>query len=202
MAGVESILCLPPPPTSTTITDGPILQGKTPALIAAVWFFVVIKMRGKVQQGKETSQRKKLARESLDRARSDPVLLAKVGEDEESWRGWQTVDEKDVNLWRKEIVGKGWREMDWFENVQEGVGVGIGNENSDSEQEIESLDGIETSGEKIHRTGQGKAVLDKYDYLSAAKQNEYQEWKKGLLAKVHGLIEQVVLDEEGDVVMD
>jgi origin recognition complex subunit 6 len=128
--------------------------------------------------------------------------LAKVGEDEESWRGWQTVDEKDVNLWRKEIVGKGWREMDWFENVQEGVGVGIGNENSDSEQEIESLDGIETSGEKIHRTGQGKAVLDKYDYLSAAKQNEYQEWKKGLLAKVHGLIEQVVLDEEGDVVMD
>ena len=37
------------------------MEGKIPALIAALWFFIVVKMRGKEGQGKENlgSERKK-----------------------------------------------------------------------------------------------------------------------------------------------
>lgn len=196
MAGVETILTSPPPSTSS---EAP-LKGKTPALIAAIWFFVVVRMRGQSGQGREGIQRKKLARESLVNARENPDVLAKVGDEEENWTGWEVVDEKDVNAWRREIVGKGWREMDWFSNIVEGSGVELENGDADvaeeSEEETEKKEGEETL-----RRRQGKVVLDKYDYLSEAKQREYQEWRIALLAKVHEMMEEATLDEEGDVDM-
>jgi origin recognition complex subunit 6 len=201
MAGVESVLTLPPPGTEYSI-DTPRLEGKIPALIAAIWFFVAVRMRGRAEQGKETSLRKKLARESLINARSNPIVVGKVGDEEENWKAWEEVDEKDVNAWRKEIVGRGWREMDWFANVQEGVGVELEDGDveeggSDEDMDMGGKDGQER-GQRGN--GQGKVVLDKYDYLSEAKQRDYQEWRTALLAEVHGLLEEAI-NEESDVEM-
>lgn len=196
MAGVETILTSPPP---STTSEAP-LKGKTPALIAAIWFFVVVRMRGQSGQGHEGVQRKKLARESLVNARENPDILAKVGEQEENWAGWEVVDEKDVNAWRREIVGKGWREMDWFTNIAEGTGVELENGNVDAAEESEEE--TEKKGrEETVRRRQGKVVLDKYDYLSEAKQREYQEWRTAVLAKVREVMEEAML-EEGDMVDD
>ncbi len=124
LAGVETLLTSPCPKLDEeAIVSEEKGNGKLPALIAAVWFFVVIKMRGREKQGMETSHRKRAVRDVLERAREDEWMLARVGEKEEAWNGWEVVAEKDVLVWNREINSRGWKELDWFLNVEDGCGV-------------------------------------------------------------------------------
>jgi origin recognition complex subunit 6 len=193
LAGVESILTLPPPDGS----DGA-KADKLVGLIAAVWFFVVIRLRGESQQGKENLQRKKLARDVLAKAREDRDVLTRAGTDENDWAGWEAVEERDVNNWRKEIVAKGWRQMDWFENIAEGSGVeGIVNV-----ELTESEDDSEGDYVPERRRGRpGTMHQDKYDYLSATKQREYENWRLEMLSKIEGLLAEAT-DEDGMDIVD
>lgn len=201
ITGVESILVLPSSPVFQTK-----MEGKIPALVASIWFFVVVKMRGKLQQGKENMERKRLVRESLARARNDADVLKKVGKDDEHWKGWSTVEERDVNAWRKEIVDNSWREMDWFENVEEGCGVNYDDfvekiDNMAIENPDEDADDIRSLDKKKSSARKPTTVLDKYDYLSEAKQRQYQLWRDEMLAKVNELMAEAMPDDNSDVEM-
>lgn len=204
MAGTESILCLPAQAAAMSTpgtgrgkgraTGGaglPILKTKLHALIACLWFFTVIKLRGPAGQSLETSARKKMARESVIAFRSNPEIIAKIGESQEDWEGWgegEGLLEKDVGEWRKEVLAKEWKDMDWYVNITEGEGVGDGEE-KDSETDASDNLAEEDEGRV------GKRVLDKYDYLSEVKQTEYEQWRVALLAKVNDLIAEAA-DEE------
>jgi origin recognition complex subunit 6 len=220
IAGVETILTLPSP--SSLLASTPSLKqksspgrgeitGKIPALIASVWFFVVVRMRGKQQQGKETMERKRLVRESLARARSDEGVLKKVGKGDELWVGWELVEERDVNAWRREIVEKGWKEMDWFENLVEGCGVDFDVNEESANSVVEDMDEDEATSQEMAVVKENRkeekgvrklaTLQDKYDYLNEDKQREYQEWRHSMLAKVNELMKEAMMDD-GDVEMN
>lgn len=205
LAGVETILCLP----SEKAGEAKNMEGKLPALVSAIWFFVVVRMRGKENQGKENLARKKLVREVLASARDDDAILNKIGREDEAWKGWETIEEREVNSWRKEIVAKGWKEMDWFLGIEEGCGVGDEDEADtamlDEDPEKEEGDVAKKQGyEDVGRAkGLGTMMLDKYDYLSEVKRREYAEWKRMVYQKMDELTAEGVLDDDGsDVDVD
>ena len=196
LAGVETVMDL------AAAGDGigeKKVQGKAPALIAAVWFFVVVQMRGVVNQGKENLQRKRLALEVLGKARDDALTARKVGEEDGAWAGFEVVEEKDVLLWRREIVDRGWKQMDWFENIVQGCGVDgddVVDESAGSEAD-EPLSPKTGNQEKTTRRG-CTMLLDKYDYMSSAKQREYEEWRAAMLRKIDDLIKEGIQDKTMD----
>ncbi|KAH6713791.1 origin recognition complex, subunit 6 [Leptodontidium sp. MPI-SDFR-AT-0119] len=189
LAGVESILCLPCPHPKGD--KG--MQGKLPALVAAVWFLVVVRMRGVDGQGVETMARKDRVREVLGGAGGDEGVLERVGSGEEAWMGWEeVVFERDVNSWRKEIVGKGWKELDWFTNIGDGVGVeGEGGEDADADPDADVEMG--ENGEVIESAGRrarpGTMIQEQY-CVTREKREAFIEWKEMMLAH----IEEVMAD--------
>lgn len=194
LAGVETILCLPTP------KDGEKrMEGKLPALVSAIWFFVVVRMRGKENQGKENLDRKKKVREALNGAKDNDIVLAKIGEAVDAWKGWEIVEERDVNAWRKEIVSKEWKEMDWFEGIEEGGGVGDENE---VEEEVEEEDVEEVLVEKINdedvgrKKGLGTMMLDKFDYLSEKNRREHAVWEKRIKEKIDELVAEGIMNND------
>jgi origin recognition complex subunit 6 len=192
LAGVESVLYLPCPSDPNGESEKGV-EGKIPALLAALWFFVVVKMRGKEGQGKENLARKKLVREVLLRSKEDEGVKEKVGDEGQAWEGWEEVTEKDVNLWRKEIVVKGWREMDWFENIVEGCGVDgdIHSEREGSENEDDDLSvDFET---EVRRAATGSMIQERF-IMTPAKEKEYEEWRDMMLAKIDEMIEDGIMD--------
>ena len=192
LAGVESVLCLPCP-TDPTGEGEKGVEGKIPALIAALWFFVVVKMRGKEGQGKENLARKKMVRDVLIRARADEKVRERVGEEKDDWKGWEDVIEKDVNLWRKEIVFKEWRNMDWFENIVEGCGVD-GEVFSDTDEDGDDDDSMsEELGSDFRRVAPGSMIQSKF-VVTSTKKKEYEEWRDMMLAKIDEMIEDGILD--------
>jgi origin recognition complex subunit 6 len=194
LAGVETVLCLPL--LEGNGEEGKRLKGKIPALISAIWFFVVVKMRGKENQGRETLARKKLAREILAGAREDTGIIERVGKEEESWRGYEAaVDERDVNAWRKEIVTRGWKMMDWFENIDEGCGVDGVPAASESDVEEEMVEMVEMVGKEA-RVGGGTMIQEKFNYLSEVKRREFEEWKMGMMVRIDELIAEGIMDDE------
>jgi origin recognition complex subunit 6 len=174
------------------------MQGKIPALIAALWFFVVVKMRGKEAQGKENLGRKKMVRDVLLRAQGDEGVRERVGEEEGAWEGWEEVVEKDVNAWRREIVDKGWREMDWFKNIVEGCGVDGDDESDQDESDDDDVVMIEETGKDSRRAATGSMIQEKYNYLSLAKRKEFEDWKGIMLAKIQDLIDEGAMDSGMD----
>jgi origin recognition complex subunit 6 len=195
LAGVESVLCLPCPSDPGGKEKG--VEGKIPALIAALWFFVVVKMRGKEGQGKENLARKKMVRDVLVRAKEDEGVKDRVGDEERTWEGWEEIVEKDVNAWRKEIVVKGWREMDWFENIEDGCGVDgeIQSETDDGEDDDVSLS--EELGSEVRRRATASMIQEKY-IMTPAKKKEYEEWRDMMLAGIDKMIEDGILDNGMD----
>jgi origin recognition complex subunit 6 len=192
LAGVESVLCLPCPSDPNGENEKG-MEGKIPALIAALWFFVVVKMRGKEGQGKENLARKKMVRDVLVRAKEDEEVSGRVGDEEGVWDGWEEVVEKDVNMWRKEIVVKGWREMDWFENIIEGCGVdGVGHSDADDDENNDDSTSVEFEGE-ARRATTGSMINPKYIPTLVGK-SEYEEWRDMMLAKIDEMIEDGVMD--------
>ncbi len=91
----------------------------------------------------------------------------------------------------------GWREMDWYINIEEGCGVGgDGGEKEEREDgdEDEVLEEKE-KGNKRRRVGMG----DRYDYLSEENRAEYQEWKTMILAQIKKLKVEGGFGDEMDI---
>ncbi|KAH8789621.1 origin recognition complex, subunit 6 [Hyaloscypha finlandica] len=196
LAGVESVLCLPCPSDPNGENEKGV-EGKIPALIAALWFFVVVKMRGKEGQGKENLARKKMVRDVLVRVKEDEGVKDRVGDEERSWEGWEEIVEKDVNAWRKEIVVKGWREMDWFENIEDGCGVDGEIQSETDDGEDDDLSMSEELGSEVRRRATASMIQEKY-IMTPAKKKEYEEWRDMMLAGIDKMIEDGILDDGMD----
>lgn len=135
-----------------------------------------------------------MVRDVLCGANLDEGVRSRVGEEEGAWEGWEEVVDKDVASWRKEIVGREWREMDWFGNIVEGCGV-----DGEVESELdESGDDdllIEETGKEVRRAATGSMIQEKYNYLSPAKMKEYAEWRATMLAKIDEMIADGIMIE-------
>ncbi|KAF8864806.1 hypothetical protein BDZ45DRAFT_797084 [Acephala macrosclerotiorum] len=199
LAGVETLLTAPClKPEVEAIVSGDLGNAKIPALIASIWFLVVVKMRRKEDRGIETSQRQKMARDVIERAKGEEWVLKRVGDGEEEWRGWDGVEVKDVMEWNREVNERGWKRGDWWLNVPEGGGVEGEMVDVDVEQELEreigdeDEEGLVVGGERKPDT----MYQAKYDYLSADKRAEYREWKEEILAMM-----QELRGKDGDTTM-
>jgi origin recognition complex subunit 6 len=102
-----------------------------------------------------------MVRDVLVRAKEDERVSGRVGDEEGDWDGWEEVVEKDVNMWRKEIVVKGWREMDWFENIVEGCGVD-GEGHSDTGDDDDDDDSTSVEEGEARRATAGSMINPKY----------------------------------------
>ncbi|PBP23236.1 Origin recognition complex subunit 6 (ORC6) [Diplocarpon rosae] len=179
LAGVESILCLPCPAGEREI------EGKIPALVAMVWFFVVIRMRGQGGQAFEGVKRTERVREVLRVAKDNESVLERVGEDEGAWAGWEVVEQRDVNAWRKEIASKGWKDLDWYRNIGEGEGVDGDEDAGDEEMPGASSDEVVLPEKGRMRTG---TMIQEQFRVTPAKRLEYEEWKSAMLAKISKML--------------
>lgn len=189
LAGVETLLSSPcPNPEVEVIVSEELGNRKIPALIASIWFLVVVRMRRKEERGIETSQRQKIARDVIEKARGDEWILKRVGEGESKWMGWEGVNLKDVMTWNREINGRGWKELDWWLNVPEGAGVEGDMLDVDMEQDLEREVEDEDEVVSVGRERKPDTMYQvKYDYLSADKRAEYREWKEEILAMMQEL---------------
>lgn len=197
LAGVESILCLPCPGGEKGNERE--MEGKLQALVAAVWFLVVVRLRGVEGQGFETMKRKNRVREVLAGARGNEGVVERVESDEEVWLGWEEeVLERDVNSWRKEIVHKGWRELDWFTNVGDGVGVegdADTGEDADADADIvmgENESAVESAG---GRARLGTMIQEQY-CVTREKREAFIEWKEMMLAYIEEVMADGYMDRD------
>jgi origin recognition complex subunit 6 len=196
LAGVESVLCLPPPEQDgadrRNEKEEERVQGNLPALVAAVWFFVSCRMLGKETDGDEYVNRRKVVLDVLRGMRDNEGLIEKVGKDEKAWEGWGNVEDGDVTAWVKELTMRGWLDLDWFLNI-----------------EIEETDGVvegdhqyewvsSRSREELGRVGLGSMKLERHDYLSGGKRKAYKRWKVLMLMKIEEMIREGALDDEMD----
>jgi len=177
LAGVESILTQPCPDGEQK------MQGKTPALVAASWFFVTQELTGKETSGREFASRCKKILGLFKEARDDVVVVGKVGDDEEGWNDWETVVAGDVKGWIREITENGWLALDWFTNIASG----------EAAAHAEDEDG-ETTKRVGKREGLGMMMADRYDYLSEENRAEYSKWKGAMLAKINDLAQEGIMD--------
>ena len=196
-AGVESVLYLPCPKD----LDGEDekmqedkMEGKLPALVAAVWFYAVIRLTGKETNKKDLFEWKKGVLKVLRGLKEDEVMLAKIGDEDGDWEGWEHVTMTNLNNWISEIIEKGWSEMEWYTNIEAGSGasgaVEVEEEGEDEEEEV-----IEPASKRMQRAGLGTMLQSKFDYLSEEKRNEYAVWKDVILAQID---DQIVQGEDMD----
>jgi origin recognition complex subunit 6 len=198
LAGVESVLCLPCPREQAGTEGGKQkMEGKLPALVAAVLFFAMTRLAGEETNGKEYLRQRKLVLDILAGMRDDAVVVGKVGDGEGGWLGWEVVRDTDIDAWLKDLPKRGWLEMDWFQNIVEGSGADGGAVDDDYDMDEGSLN-PDKSGKEILRAGLGTMRQDKFDYLSEAKRNEYAEWKAEILLKIDVLIAGGIMDNEMD----
>ena len=196
-AGVESVLNLPCP--GPDLADGKEkMEGKMPALIAAVWFFVITRLVGKETNGKEYVKRRKQILEILLGVREDEAVAAKVGEEDGNWQGWEMVTTKDVDMWLGEIAEREWNTLDWFTNIDPGSGAGGVDEEVETNDEEEEKEVVERASKRVRRAGLGTMMQAKFDYLSDEKRDEYAAWKQAMLAKINDLAAAGIMDENMD----
>jgi origin recognition complex subunit 6 len=194
LAGVESVLCLPPPQIEDNQEKGKDkkMEGKIPALIAAVWFWVLGRLTGKDTNGEEYKKRRQMVMNVLATVESSEWVAERVSQEEGTWVGWETVGSKDIQGWVIELKEKAWLEMDWYENIVEDPDVdGVGD---GEDEELESS----RTFEELSRAGLGTMKLDKFDYLTERKRAEYEVWKGKMLRMIDELVEEGVLDDEGE----
>lgn len=185
IAGVESILCLPRPEkmVNEQINNSNLTLS---ALIAAVWFFVVVKMRGPEEQWRENVERRKEVREFLENARENKTLREKIGDDDESWKNWESTTQKDINEWRKEIIAGKWKALDWWINIVEGIGVENTLAQDDSAVSSGQDEEMQDGGE--HTNFKRTKVAERYDYLTEERRKEYAEWSLNIQSRIKRLI--------------
>lgn len=200
LAGVTSCLTLPSPIPTERGKHGK--EGeqdeifKTPALIAAVYFFVRTRLLGREVDGKSYSAEKRGVLDILESARKDEEMkagiAAKTKGKEAEWEDWSAVKSKDVDTWLMKISTKGWLELDWFQNVVLGSGLGVnGDVVVDDEADKEGQEeGRERDGKDVLQAGLGTMMQDRVDYLSERKRQDYKLWKEGIMARIEELTER------------
>jgi origin recognition complex subunit 6 len=199
-AGVESVLYLPCPKDmdgDENMQEGK-MEGKLPALVAAVWFYAVTRMTGKETNKKDLFEWKKGVLRILRGLKEDEVMLAKVGDEEESWESWEHVSMTNLNNWISEIIEKGWSEMDWYTNIEAGSGASGRVDVEDEDEDEEDEEVMERSSKRVLRAGLGTMMQPKFDYLSDEKRDEYAVWKEAMLAKIDDLVTRGIMDETMD----
>ena len=193
LAGVESVICLPRPREYGEGEER--VVGMWPAMVVAVWAFVVLKLRLGALAAEEIRKSREKALVILEEIREDDEILKRVGSEEEDWEGWDLVVEeyeagKYVDKWIQELVEGGWNEMDWHENIKEQSGLDEGEEDVEVVQRPKKR-----TREDDMKYGLGTMRQAKVDYLSDEKREKYAEWKIMMLAKIDEMIANGVLDD-------
>lgn len=114
LAGVTSILTLPPPHVANNSPSTAIerKKDKIRALIIAVYLFVATRLSGEETSSDDYKRQRNIVMDALQGV--------EVGmEEREATAG------RDVDLWLKEVGDKGWQTLDWFANIGEGAGLGL-----------------------------------------------------------------------------
>jgi origin recognition complex subunit 6 len=201
LAGVESVMLLPCPGPEDGDEDvgGERMSGKTPALIAAVFSFVMVRLTGQQTDTKQYNEQVRRVLSVLRELREDEAALARIGEGEEAWKGWEEVRKKDVDDWLKEISNHGWLRMAWWENIIDGSGASgeVEIESPESEEEREDADEEEES-KRLREVRAGSMRQEEFDYLSETKREQFARWKKLMLVKIDELVQSGILEEEGE----
>lgn len=117
------------------------------------------------------------------------------------WEKWEDFVVKDINEWVKEIDEKGWRQLDWFLNIETGAGVAggerkIGDVIGDEE---EGGGDVRIPGKGGLRARLGTMFQDRVDYLSEENREDYRVWKEGILKRIEEIEAE---DAGGDVDID
>lgn len=195
IAGVESILFLPCPALEDmegdqTMQEGQsaekVTRGKTPALIAAVLSFAIARLTGKETNAKEYNQRVKKAVTILRDIKEDEAMVKKIGEEEESWEGWERITKQDVDEWLQDIGTQGWLRMDWWENMADGSGVSgqVEDGYGDGEDYVEQTGMTMRERQNVWVTRSGTMVQDEVDYFSEDKLERFARWKERMLVQI------------------
>ncbi|KAI6249059.1 hypothetical protein HI914_02752 [Erysiphe necator] len=186
LAGVESILCLPIPEKARSHSFNE-SELKLPAMIAAVWALVLAKISGREEQGRDNMEDIRPVLKFLGQIRKNEGLIKKIGQSEDSWRGWESIIESDVNAWIKEIEDGGWKELDWWRNIFEITGH-QSYEYSEDElgHDIPVEDKICSDGESDFKKNE---VNNRYDYLSENRKQEFAEWMSKMLLQINKMID-------------
>jgi origin recognition complex subunit 6 len=191
IAGVESMLRLPKT-LPTGKEESPLQPGnKTPALIAATWFFVLQEFSGKDITGSEFRERRTKIMKVFKDIKNDKVIAAKItGDVDEFWESWEDIEPMDVQAWIAAVTERDWLEMDWFTNIgkpEDQGPLGESNNHMDAQE-------FDTSSSLGKRRRIGRMMQDEYDYLSPENKAEYQHWKENILAQIDDLIAGGVMD--------
>ncbi len=199
-AGVESVLFLPCPRDAEggkVVDQSERMKRKIPALVAAVFFYVVAALENKQTNPKKLSEERKRILKILSCFREDDAVIAKVGEGEEGWEGWEAVSMKDLNNWIFDINQKGWLEMEWRTNIVDGMNAGM-RENDDGELDgkEEDKEEMERSSKRVRRIGLGTMMQAKFDYLSDEKRDQYAAWKEAMLKRINDLAVEHTVDDD------
>ncbi|EPE25641.1 hypothetical protein GLAREA_01553 [Glarea lozoyensis ATCC 20868] len=191
MAGVESMLRLPK--VVSLEPDESVLQPghKTPALIAATWFFVLQKFRDKSITGAEFRDQRTKILDIFKHIKEDAGIAAKIGgDDDKFWEGWEDIRPLDIQSWIEVATKRDYLEMDWLTNIA----------NEDEDENGEGLNGYSNIGVSNNTSGLaermhiGRRMQDEYDYLSPENRAEYQRWKDSILAQIGDPVDDGVID--------
>jgi origin recognition complex subunit 6 len=197
-AGVESVLFLPCPKFGDAKDR---MEGKLPALVAAVFFNVMTKLTGKEISRQDYARQVKKLLDILHEIRENEVVAAKVGEEDEAWEGWEIDSKKDVDHWLSDLAVRGWIELDWSMNIEVGSGAsgtmeGERDESTDGEEDKEAT---KRASKRMRGAGLGTMMQAKFDYLSDEKREEYAMWKAAMLAKIDDLVAEGVMNDDMDI---
>ncbi|KAH8684787.1 origin recognition complex subunit 6-domain-containing protein [Tricladium varicosporioides] len=185
LAGVESVLTLPTPdatiPSLFSEDDR-----KISGLIGAIWFFVIQEISGKDITGSVFKQRRAKILTCLQSVENDQVILEKIGDDEEAWKGWDIPEELHVQNWVVEVSQRGWLDLDWYYNI---------NPNAVAEGKGDPEAMVIGEGPK---NNVGRRMEDEYDFTSPEKKAQYKQLRAEMLEIIDKLIEEGIMDDELD----
>lgn len=188
LAGVESILCLPPSNLSEEDAANPQPGDHILELVAAIWFFVIHELSDKETDKQEYKARRDKMLEVFASVKEDEEIIKKVGgKEEELWAGWEPTQAKVVQSWILTITGRDWLDMDWYANIEKEEQNGI-----DVQVQVEEEVRVP------EKRKLGTTMQDGYDYLSLENKDKYKGWKETILATIDDLIANGIMDTDMD----
>ncbi|KAI0999815.1 hypothetical protein K3495_g8384 [Podosphaera aphanis] len=189
LAGVESIIVLK---NSSGKSQGEL---QIPALIIAIWLLVVSTTLSYSEELPLATFKETEAREYLLKAKNCQELRKTIGDSPEAWQGWESFEDKEIDAWREEISSLPLKEMDWWRNMEDCFSNDLVREAgapSELDEDIEMEDGVyddEVTNQTEQKYPQKTRVrLDKYDYLSQERRQEYANWKNKILLQISTII--------------
>jgi len=194
--GVESVWLLPCPNPGRT--DMP-MEGKLPALVAAIWSFVVGRLSKEPMKPVEEAEQSRQVFKLLNGLRENEEVVKRTGEGEENWEGWENLTAAHHKAWVRE-VNNFWLDMDWFNNIS--VGSGVSRE-VDDEDEDSTGDEDDVSSEELLRLrkreiannpGLGRMVDLRFE-VNDENTYAYEKWKQAMLKKIAELAPHDVVEE-------